>query len=382
MPDLINKPENTAPHSRRLKILLYTLAGVSLLGISLLVIRIVYQSPVLHTTQVKADEEASTPAVVVPVLDVALYDKKMIELANHIVPAAIVSTSATVATSAKPATPPKTPLWPVKTVYPKAGALLPFNRIVAYYGNFYAKGMGALGQYPKEEMKKRLLDEAKKWQDADPTTPVIPAVDYIAVTAQGSAGADGKYRFRMPATELDKAVKIADELKGIVILEIQPGLSTFMTEVPVFEKYLKMPNVHLALDPEFSMSKAGVKPGRVIGTVDASEINSVAQYLAKIVQDNNLPPKILIVHRFTHAMVTNTKQIKPLPEVQVLMDMDGWGSPAKKIGTHKQVIYPEPVQFTGFKLFYKNDYFPPSPRMLTREEILKLEPRPSFIQYQ
>jgi hypothetical protein len=332
----------------------------------------------------KAEVETKKPAEQITVLDTVAYDKKMVELANHIFPPAPkpAVTTATNATPAKPVTLPKPPIWPAKAVYPNAGALLPFNRIVAYYGNFYAKGMGALGQYPPEEMKRRLLDEVAKWQTADPTTPVIPAVDYIAVTAQGSAGADGKYRFRMPDSEIDKAIKIAGELKGIVILEIQPGLSNFHTEVPIFEKYLKMPNVHLALDPEFSMQTANVKPGRVIGTVDAVEVNAVAQYLAKLVKDNNLPPKVLIIHRFTHEMVTNTKQIHPLPEVQVLMDMDGWGSPAKKIGTHRQVIYPEPVQFTGFKLFYKNDFFAPSTRMLTREEILKLEPRPSFIQYQ
>ena len=29
-------------------------------------------------------------------------------------------------------------------------------------------------------------------------------------------------------------------------------------------------------------------------------------------------------------MVTNYKEIKPLPEVQIVMDMDGWGEKAKK----------------------------------------------------
>ena len=81
-------------------------------------------------------------------------------------------------------------------------------------------------------------------------------------------------------------------------------------------------------------------------------------------------------------MITNYKAIKPLAEVQMVMDMDGWGNPAKKLGTYQYVVYKEPVQFTGFKLFYKNDLFAPSTRMLTPEDLLKLSPQPLFIQYQ
>ncbi len=143
-----------------------------------------------------------------------------------------------------------------------------------------------------------------------------------------------------------------------------------------------MPQVHLAIDPEFAMAPSGKKPGTVVGTVDATDINWAANYLAGLVRANNLPPKVLIVHRYTQAMVTNYKNIKPLPEVQMLMDMDGWGSPTRKIGTYQAYEYLNPVQFTGFKLFYKNDIFPPSPRMMTPTEVLKLTPRPSFIQYQ
>jgi hypothetical protein len=272
-------------------------------------------------------------------------------------------------------------LWPVATVYPNVGALLPNNRIVAYYGNFYSKGMGVLGQYPPDEMLTRLKSAVAEWQAADPATPVIPAIDYIAVTAQGSPGADSMYRLRMPDSQIDKAVELASEVNGIVILDVQVGDSTVQDEVPLLEKYLSMPNVHLALDPEFDMSP-GVKPGTVIGTMGASEINWAAQYLANLVNEHNLPPKILIVHRFTENMVQNTENITPLREVQVVMDMDGWGFGAKKINTYHQVISPYPVQFTGFKLFYKNDLLPPSTRLLTPSEVLDLTPSPSFIQYQ
>jgi hypothetical protein len=275
----------------------------------------------------------------------------------------------------------KKQLWPVKTVYPNYGALLPYNRIVAYYGNFYSKGMGVLGQYPEEQMLSMLKATVASWQAADPTTPVIPAIDYIAVTAQGSPGADKMYRFRMPDSQIDKALALADKLHGIVILDIQVGDSSVPTEIPLLAKYLALPNVHLALDPEFDMPP-GVGPGRVIGSMSAADINFAANFLATLVKADNLPPKILIVHRFTEEMVPNYKAIKPLPEVQIVMDMDGWGFKAKKINTYNSVISPEPVQFTGFKLFYKNDLLPPSKAMMTPAEVLNLTPAPSFIQYQ
>jgi hypothetical protein len=199
--------------------------------------------------------------------------------------------------------------------------------------------------------------------------------------AQGSAGKDGKYRARMPDDQIDYALKLAEKVHGIVILDIQVGLSNLQTELPQYEAYLKRPDVHLAIDPEFAMH-GGIPPGRVIGSFDAVDVNYAANYLAQLVRDNNLPPKILLVHRFTEDMVTNYKKITPLPEVQVVMDMDGWGDQHKKIGTYTYVVAAEPVQFTGFKLFYKNDLLPPSTGMMTPAQVLSLTPAPLFIQYQ
>ncbi len=295
--------------------------------------------------------------------DAATYDKKMRELANY-----GTSTAST------------TRAWPVKTVYPKAGALLPYNRIVSYYGNFYSKGMGVLGQYDTETMLAKLDHEKKVWEAADPSTPVVPAIHYIAVTAQGSPQ-DGTYRLRMPGTEIQKAIDLANRIHGVAFIDVQVGLSDLPRELPRLEPYLKNPNVHLGIDPEFAMHN-GVKPGRVIGTMSSSDVNYAISFLDRIARENNLPPKILVVHRFTEGMVTGSKNIKPTENVQVVMDMDGWGFGAKKINTYKRVITQEPVQFTGFKLFYKNDLLPPSKAMLTPKEVLNLQPKPSYIQYQ
>jgi hypothetical protein len=272
--------------------------------------------------------------------------------------------------------------WPVKNApYPLPGAILPFKRVVAYYGNLYSKGMGVLGQYPPNEMLARLKAEVKNWQKADPGTPVQPALHYIAVVASGDAGKNGYYHHRMPFKQIDSVLKLAQKAHAIVFLDVQVGLSNIRTELPLLEKYLAMPQVHFGMDPEFSM-KEGVHPGKKIGTYDADDINYVSNYLAGLVKKYNLPPKILIVHRFTKKMVTNYQKIKLRPEIQLVMDMDGWGEPDLKEGTWRYFIHNEPVQFTGFKLFYKNDIKKAPHHMLTPEEVLKNKPYPNYIQYQ
>jgi hypothetical protein len=41
---------------------------------------------------------------------------------------------------------------PVKTTYLLPGAVSPFKRIVAFYGNLYSLGMGILGALPPDQM--------------------------------------------------------------------------------------------------------------------------------------------------------------------------------------------------------------------------------------
>lgn len=324
-------------------------------------------------------EEKLPKKKVYPPYDRLVYDAKLEELANN--PPPKLPTPGETSGVGTPTKSVGANLWPVKTAYPKDGAILPFKRIVAYYGNLYSKKMGALGEYPEDEMLARLEAEVKKWEVADPKTPVLPALHYIAVVAQASPGEAGKYRLRMPGSEIEKVLKMAEKIDAIVFLDVQVGFSTLQSELPFLEKYLKLPQVHLGIDPEFSM-KNGIRPGKVVGTYDAADINYAANYLAELVRENNLPPKILVVHRYTQKMVTNYKLIKSLPEVQVVLNMDGWGGKAKKINTYQQFIYPEPVQFAGFKLFYKNDVWEPGTILFTPEELLKLRPRPIYIQYQ
>lgn len=307
------------------------------------------------------------------VLDKDDYDRRLEKLANNVVATSTASSTVVASTTAL--------LWPVKTEYPNGGAILPFKRIIAYYGNLYSTKMGVLGEYPEDEMLRRLQAEVDKWNKADPDTPALPALHYIAVTAQVSPGVDGKYRFRMPPSQIEEVMRMADKGNAIVILDVQVGLSTLQAELPLLEPYLKKPNVHLGIDAEFSM-KTGARPGTVVGTFDATDINYTINFLTRIVKENNLPPKVLVVHRYTERMITNYKKITPTPEVQVVMHMDGWGGKDKKRNTYLRYVYNQPVQFAGFKLFYKNDIKDPGAVILNPEELLKLKPRPVYIQYQ
>jgi hypothetical protein len=80
-------------------------------------------------------------------------------------------------------------------------------------------------------------------------------------------------------------------------------------------------------------------------------------------------------------MITNYDKIQLDPRVQIVMHMDGWGSGQLKKDTYRRYIVKEPVQFTGFKLFYKNDTRN-GWSLMTPEQVLTLNPKPLYIQYQ
>jgi len=271
--------------------------------------------------------------------------------------------------------------WPVKGPEPLAGAILPDHRIVAYYGNPLSKRMGVLGEYESKEMLRRFDRELEAWRKADPSTPVLPALHLIATVAQGEPGPSGKYRTIMRDSLIEVVYGWAKSRNAILFIDLQTGHSNIRDLLPRFDHFLSRPDVHLAIDPEFAMLKSGRVPGSKIGSMDAADINFASQHLAELVKKYNLPPKVLIVHRFTRNMLTNTRDIQLRPEVQMVVNMDGWGAPWLKRDSYKDYIVREPVQYTGFKLFYHNDTKKGDP-LLTPVQVLKLRPQPLYIQYQ
>lgn len=265
--------------------------------------------------------------------------------------------------------------WPVYVPQPPEGALLPYNRILAY--NISTIDSGDILQ---QEIINKLKEETIKWRQADTVPGLLPALHYVAVSTQNSPGTSGKYRQRMPAAQIEQMITLAYQHHMLLFLDVQVGLSTLQEELPRLETYLRLRETHLGIDPEYSM-KRGEVPFRHIGTFDAADINYAITFLAGIVKKYQLPPKILVIHRHSQAMLTNYDNIKKVPEVQVVINMNSSGSPEEKTDNYNNVIAGEPVQYTGFRLFHKMEAKPVK-RVMRPEEIVALYPSPVYIQYQ
>jgi hypothetical protein len=276
-------------------------------------------------------------------------------------------------------------LTPVDSVFPplvsrpmvvRRDGVLPYHRVIAFYGNPRSTRMGILGELPPEQMMAKLEEVAAQWSVADSTRPVRPALHLIVTVAQAAPGRDGMYRLRHGDALIKPVAQWAESKGWLLFLDVQVGRSTVAKELEWLVPWLRKPWVHLALDPEFAMPPDGV-PGKRIGSMDARDVNVAVDLLARLVDEGGLPPKMLVVHRFTEKMLTNHDQIRTDPRVQVVLHMDGFGAPALKRSIYDVIVTRRPVQFAGLKLFYKNDK-----PMMTPAEILALRPLPVYIQYQ
>jgi hypothetical protein len=264
---------------------------------------------------------------------------------------------------------------------PRGGRVLfPHNRVVAYYGAPQNEELGVLGIGTPEQAAKKLLARAPSYDR--PSRPVLPAFELIAVIAHSSPGKDGLYRERQTGAVIRRYLQTARRAKALLLLDIQPGHANFLDEARALEPYLRQPDVGLALDPEWSMP-AGVVPGQAIGSTDAETVNQVAEYLARLVRTHDLPQKLLLVHQFTEAMVTEDEQIVAPPEIALVSNIDGFGTPELKVGVFKQLTTPliapgvDAGKHIGVKLFFKEDE-----RLLSPAAVLALRPQPEVVVYE
>ena len=257
------------------------------------------------------------------------------------------------------------------------GSVFPGCRVVAYYGNPMSKRMGILGALPPDSMLAHLERQGREYAALDSTMPVVPALQLVTPVAQAAPGHDGKYRLRMRDSTIEHFAMLARRAHGLLILDLQVGKSTVEAEMMALLPFLSRPDVHLALDAEFSIKRKDKKPGQVVGTLDAADVNGAIDTLAALVTRLRLPPKILVLHRYTIPMLTHATKIRLDPRVQVVIDMDGNGPPEDKYGSYGAYVHDRPVEFAGVKLFFKQDQ-----PMLTARQVLGLDPRPVYVQYQ
>lgn len=254
--------------------------------------------------------------------------------------------------------------------------VLPNNRVLAYYGHPSTPLMGILGEYSKEDLRDVLREEAAAYEAADPDTPVVMAFELIATVAQPDPGSDGTYVLYTGDEWIQEYVDFTAENDMLLILDVQIGHSTIRDEVARIWQWLQYPHVHLALDPEFATAP-DYAPGEIIGGVDGNHINIAIEMLSELVLANKLPPKMLIVHQFDTVMIYNKEDILPLPGVDFVLDMDGWGTIEAKTGNYNHFVANELVQYGGFKLFYQQDI-----PVMTAEQVVSMQPPPLVVIYQ
>ncbi len=262
------------------------------------------------------------------------------------------------------------------------GALLPNNRILSYYGHPNSSAMGILGEYSKEEVHRLLAEQAAEYEAADPAHPVILAFELIATVAQPHPGEDGTYVAYTGDEIIQEYVDYVTANNMILILDLQIGHDTIPNQINLIRHWLELPNVHVALDPEFSMKANEIVPrdripGEFIGESNGLDIQEGMELVAQIVAEAGIPPKMLIVHQFEEDMVYNKDQITPVPGVQFVLDMDGFGAADAKVGNYGHFVRDQLIEFGGIKLFYKQD-----DPLLTPAEIVALDPPALVVIYQ
>ena len=255
-----------------------------------------------------------------------------------------------------------------------APPILPGKRVVAFYGNPAADELGILGIGSPNLAGRRLLRQAKAYERG--RRPVQPAMELLAVIANAHPGDDGLYRRREGNGVIRRYLKAARKVDAILILDIQPGRADFFEETAALKRWLKEPDVHLALDPEWRMSEGQV-PGNVIGAVDAREVNAVSAWLEQLIVAENLPPKLLVIHQFTQDMIQNRDQLKPREKVQTILNADGFGGREIKKAKYRDFTRGKRVFHEGFKLFYKEDT-----NLMRPRQVMRLRPSPDFVVYE
>ena len=260
---------------------------------------------------------------------------------------------------------------------PRGGTkVFPRHRVVGFYGAPQSPQLGELGIGSPSSAARRLRHQVRPYRRLEPRTRLLPAFELISVIATAGPGPEGLYRARQSRNVVRRYLGVANRKRFLMLLDIQPGRSTFIREAEHLREFLREPNVGIALDPEWNMGPNGV-PGERIGSVGASMVNRVSRLMARVARRHRLPQKLLVVHQFTEAMLKGERRLRARRRVALVLNADGFGSPAQKRAKYRELAPRARSRHPGFKLFYREDTNLMSPR-----EVLALEPSPRFVVYE
>jgi hypothetical protein len=274
--------------------------------------------------------------------------------------------------------------WKIRTArsgtqLPGGGQLLfPQHQFVALYGTPSTGVLGVLGEQNAAATVQRARDVAAPFEALTEKT-VVPMFEIIATVAAAGAGKDGNFSNELPVDELRPFVDAAAAAGMYVVLDLQPGRTDFLTQAKLYQPLLELPNVGLALDPEWRLGADQV-PLRQIGSVSASEVNTVTRWLADLINEKGLPQKMFVLHQFRPAMVSDRLSLDlSRPEIAVLIHADGQGGQGDKQATWANLHRDAPAGVHwGWKNFYDEDL----PVLTPEQTVRAVSPAPDLITYQ
>ena len=266
---------------------------------------------------------------------------------------------------------------PWRWAAPAGASIFEDAQVVSFYGYPGVGIMGELGLHSPAGAAEAVARVAAEYDALNGPRDVIPALHLIVAVAQRHPGADGLYLERMKPELIDEYVEAAREADALLFLDVQIGWSDALTEVRLLEDALREPFVHLALDPEFATKALGSRPGLVIGALGAADVNAVQHYLAGLVREDGLPPKVLVLHQFLESMLTGVEDYDDVAEVDVTIDMDGYGAPNVKLTKYRWYASSDYAERAAIKLFYHWDE-----PLLLPADLLALERPPDLVIYQ
>jgi hypothetical protein len=168
----------------------------------------------------------------------------------------------------------------------------------------------------------------------------------------------------------------------LIFIDHQIGRYDPINSLKSMLRWLKYPNVHLALDPEWRTNKPMIE----IGSITADELNIAQQVMEDYIIENNIPgERLLVIHQFNSRMIRNRESVKSnFNRVRLIHCADGFGPPNLKRSTYAYNAEAANIPVKGFKLFY--DFGIPGAGidnpLLTPREVYELSPRPYVIMYQ
>jgi hypothetical protein len=258
---------------------------------------------------------------------------------------------------------------------PRGGRrIFPDYRVVAFYGAPGNERLGILGIGSPGQAAKRLRHVARGY--AKRSRPALPAFELISTIAAQAPGDDGLHRIHQSNDVIARYLLAARKAKALLVLDIQPGRGDFLSEAMRLERWLRQPDVGIALDPEWHVGPNEL-PGQVIGSVTADEVNAVSAYVSRFVTEHDLPEKLFVVHQFTSGMIENKDRVLRRPGLAVTMNVDGFGDRPNKLAKYAQFTSELARFHDGFKLFYEEDT-----NLMSPGAVLYQRPPPDHVVYE